>query len=167
MNKSEILHVERLFSSPLSYETDPPRRILVVEDEGIIRRLNAKVLADSGYEVDAAEDGAVAWDALQLNGYDLLITDNKMPKVSGIDLLKKLYAARMTLPVIMVSGTMPTEELKQSPWLQIEAMVDKPYSVEELLITVRNVLLANDGARDEFVSSSIWHRQPSAVCLRL
>ena len=46
---------------------------------------------------------------LQLNGYDLLITDNKMPKVSGVDLLNKLYAARMALPVITVSGTMPTE----------------------------------------------------------
>ena len=48
-----------------------------------------------------------------------------------------------------------------------EATVDKPYSVEELLVTVRNVLLANDGARDEFVPSSIWQRQLSATGLRL
>jgi two-component system response regulator (stage 0 sporulation protein F) len=166
MERNKILHEGKRTCSPLPYGSNPSRRILVVEDNGAIRRLNTKVLMISGYEVDTAEDGEVAWESLQLNDYDLLITDNKMPKVSGVDLLKKLYAARMTLPVIMVSGTMPTEELKQSPWLQVEARVDKPCSVEELLATVRNVLLANDAARDEITPPSIWQSQPSAVSLR-
>jgi DNA-binding response OmpR family regulator len=95
--------------------------------------------------VDGAEDGAVAWDALQLNGYDLMVTDNDMPNVSGVDLLKKLYAARMAMPVVMVSGTMPTAELEQQPWLQVKASLHKPYVVSELLAAVKNVLLANDG----------------------
>ena len=54
------------------------------EDNRVIRRLITKVLVDTGYEVDAAEDGEAAWDALQLNSYNLLITENKMPKVSGV-----------------------------------------------------------------------------------
>jgi DNA-binding response OmpR family regulator len=128
-------------------KVNPPRRILVVEDDAVTRRINTKVLIKSGYEVDAAEDGAVAWDALQLNGYDLLVTDNEMPNVSGVDLLKKLHAARMAMPVIMVSGKMPTAELSRQPWLQIEAALLKPYMASELVDTVRNVLLANDGAR--------------------
>jgi DNA-binding response OmpR family regulator len=68
-----------------------------------------------------------------------------MPKVSGVDLLKKLYAAHMAVPVIMVSGTMPMAELNRQPWLQIKAALPKPYAISELLATVRNVLLANDG----------------------
>jgi DNA-binding response OmpR family regulator len=121
----------------------------VAEDNRAIRQLNRRILTDSGYDVDAAENGEVAWDSLQLNSYDLLITDNDMPKLSGVDLLQKLFAASMALPVIMLTGRMPTKELKQQPWLEIEAMLLKPCAIDELLATVRNVLLANDGAHDE------------------
>jgi DNA-binding response OmpR family regulator len=137
---------------PLQCKTNPSHRILVVEDDALTRRINVKALIKSGYEVDAAEDGAAAWDALKLNGYDLLVTDNDMPNVSGVDLIKKLYAAHMALPVIMVSGKMPTAELNRQPWLQIQAALLKPYMPSELLDTVRNVLFANDGARAEIAA---------------
>jgi DNA-binding response OmpR family regulator len=140
--------------APLESKPNQPQRILVVEDDVVTLRINIKVLTKSGYEVDGAEDGAVAWDALQLNGYDLLVTDNDMPNVSGVDLLKKLYAARMALPVIMLSGTMPTAELERQPWLQIKAALPKPCIVSELLATVRNVLLASGGTRAEIAPSA-------------
>ncbi|MDD5141663.1 MAG: response regulator [Verrucomicrobiales bacterium] len=130
---------------------NPPRRILVVEDNLAIRQLNTEVLTDSGYQVDAAENGAVAWAALQLFDYDLLITDNEMPNVTGVDLLKKLHAASKSLPAIMVSGTMPTEELNREPWLQIVERVVKPYSLSKFLETVEKVLRAADAAREPFV----------------
>ncbi len=139
-------------NASLQRKTNPPQRILVAEDDVVTLRINTNMLTKSGYEVDGAVDGAAAWDALQLNGYDLLVTDNEMPNVSGVDLLNKLYAAQMTLPVIMVSGKMPTAELNRQPWLQIDAVLPKPCVVSELLTTVRNVLLANDGARAEIVS---------------
>jgi DNA-binding response OmpR family regulator len=60
--------------------------------------------------------------------------------MSGIELIKKLHAARMALPVILVSGTIPTEKLKRHPWLQIDATLLKPYSPDELLARVREVL---------------------------
>jgi DNA-binding response OmpR family regulator len=68
-----------------------------------------------------------------------------MPKMSGVELLKKLHAARLSLPVILVSGTMPTNELSRHPWLQIDATLLKPYTPDELLATVRKVLFATDG----------------------
>jgi YesN/AraC family two-component response regulator len=64
--------------------------------------------------VDTAEDGEFGWEALQAKNYDLLITDNNMPKVSGLELVKKLRSARMALPVILASGAMP-EELNRLP----------------------------------------------------
>jgi DNA-binding response OmpR family regulator len=141
--------------APLESKPNQPQRILVVEDDVVTLRINIKVLTKSGYEVDGAEDGAVAWDALQLNGYDLLVTDNEMPNVSGVDLLKKLHAARMALPVIMVSGTMPTAELERQPWLQLEATLHKPYIASELLATVKNVLLTSGGVRAEIAPPPI------------
>src|ERR1700722_8747805 len=79
-------------------------RILVVEDDEDMRRLNTEVLKQFGYQVDAVEDGAIAWDTLQRNKYDLVVTDNAMPNLSGVELLRKLHAARMALPVIMATG---------------------------------------------------------------
>lgn len=126
------------------------QRILVVDDDADILRLNASVLVASGYQVDTAEDGAVAWAALQRNSFDLLITDNNMPKLSGIELLENLLAAHIWLPVILVSGTMPTEELNRHPWLQIEATLLKPYTNADFLGTVETVLgAANATCREK------------------
>ncbi len=124
----------------LSSQIISPHRILVVDDEADIRRLNAEVLSDSGYQVDTAKDGAAAWDALQIKSYHLLITDNSMPKISGVELLRKLHQARIAMPVIMISGTLPLEELKREPWLQIHAMLRKPYTLAELLKKVNDIL---------------------------
>ena len=121
-------------------ETNSPKRILFVDDEPLIRQLHKEALSDVGYAVELAEDGAVAWDALQRQNYDLLITDNDMPKVTGVELLKKLHAARVYVPTIMVSGTMPTEELKQHQWPLVEATLNKPYAIGDLLNTVKNIL---------------------------
>jgi len=136
----------------LQSQRSPPRRILVVDDEECLRELSTQVLIHSGYNVDAAEDGAVAWDTLQHNSYDLLIADNNMPNVSGVELLKKLHAARMDLPVIMVSGTIPTAELSRYSWLQIDATLLKPFTPDELLTTVRKVLYAIDTAPEQLAT---------------
>ena len=127
-------------STPVRSHTDQPQRILVVEDDEEMRRLNTDVLSRSGYEVDAVEDGAVAWDFLELNTYDLIVTDNSMPKVTGVELLKQLRAARISLPVIMATRTLPMEEFSRQPWLQPAATLVKPYTNEELLAAVKKVL---------------------------
>jgi DNA-binding response OmpR family regulator len=126
----------------------PRCRILLVEDDSGLLRLNAEVLKRSGYDVDTAEDGTAAWDMLQLNSYDLLVTDNNMPKVSGIELLKKLQAAGVVLPVIMATGALPKEEFAQYPWLQPGTILLKPYTIAELLGMVKKVLREADGDDD-------------------
>jgi two-component system alkaline phosphatase synthesis response regulator PhoP len=99
----------------LSQTEGPPHRILVVEDEPMICHLNTKMLLDAGYQVETAEDGGVAWDTLQLKSFDLLITDNAMPKVTGLELIEKVRSAGMALPVIMATGVFPEEAFTQSP----------------------------------------------------
>ena len=126
----------------------PRCRVLVVEDDSGLLRLNTEILKRSGYDVDAAEDGAAAWDTLQLKSYDLMITDNKMPKLSGVELLKKLQAAGVVLPVIMATGESPEMEFVQFPWLRPGAILSKPYTIAELLGMVKKVLREADGADD-------------------
>ena len=126
-------------------ENKVPQRILVVDDESDIRQLCTEVLIHHGFVVDAAEDGAAAWDALQRTGYDLLVTDNNMCRMTGVELIKKLHEASIKLPIIMVSGAMPTDELNRHPWLRIDAALLKPFTTDELVGTVRQVLRVSEG----------------------
>jgi len=138
-----------------------PAFLLVVDDDTDTRLLTAEALSRVGHQVDTAEDGAAGWAALQTNSYDLLITDHNMPKVSGVELLKKLRATRMALPAILMSGAMPTQELNSHPRLQIEAMLQKPFTVEELLGTVAEVLGAGCCASESDLGVDL-QSQPSA-----
>jgi DNA-binding response OmpR family regulator len=126
---------------------NPTHRILLVDDDVYARELNAGVLIRFGYNVDTAEDGAAAWKALNDHAYDLLITDNRMPRVTGLELIKKLRSVDMTLPVILASGTVPVEELKRNPWMNLDATLPKPFTLAELLDTVIKVLQAAESAR--------------------
>jgi CheY-like chemotaxis protein len=120
----------------------------VVEDDPLLLEISARMLSGSGFEVTAAADGAAAWQALNNGSYDLLLTDNNMPEVSGLELLKKLHAARRVLPAIMATGTLPHEELAAQPWLQPAATLLKPYTAEEMVRVVKKVLREADSSAD-------------------
>ncbi len=162
MTAKRTLQAEARSGESNQRQPNPRQRILVVEDDPAIRRINTEVLVYSGYQVDAAEDGAAAWDALQLNNYDLVITDNHMPKVTGIELIKKLQDARVDLPVIMATGALPDEEFNRYRWLQPNMILLKPYSFDELLAAVKKVLRAASDARDQIAPPPNWQVQPLA-----
>jgi DNA-binding response OmpR family regulator len=139
-----------------------PQRILLVDDDGGLRQLIAEALADSGYEVDEAADGAEAWRALKSASYDLLVTDNNMPKVTGIELFKKVRAARMALPVIMATGIFPADEFSRHPSLRPAATLLKPYTINELLGTVKEVLGATERAAGQSAPPTVGRSEGSA-----
>jgi DNA-binding response OmpR family regulator len=141
--------------APLPCQASPPRRILVVDDEPSVRQLITSTLARAGYHVDAAEDGALAWEALQAKHYDLLITDNAMPRISGIALVKKLRGEHLALPVVMATGVLPEEELKRHPWLDIRDILLKPFTIEQILQTVRKVFSEAGSTETASVNSQL------------
>jgi DNA-binding response OmpR family regulator len=159
MRNTASLKSEKPAHKHLRVQTDPIQRILVAEDDADIRRLNTEVLIHYGFEVDAAEDGELAWAALTTQEYDLLITDNNMPKVTGVELLKKMHGARMALPVIMATGIEPKSEFARNPLIVPAALLLKPYTIAELLGTVRSVLhaTANPG---EFIMPPLYKHSP-------
>jgi DNA-binding NtrC family response regulator len=127
-------------AAPVQEWTDSACRVLLVDDDRDLRSINARLLLESGYQVDTANDGASGWRALNARHYDVLITDNTMPGVTGLELIKKLRSEDMTLAVILASGTAPMDELSQNPWMRIDALLPKPYTVAQLVRTIDEVL---------------------------
>ena len=147
MRHNHLSQAGEASGAPAQGQPKPPSRILLVDDDLDLRNLYTEVLTRAGYQVDTAENGAAGWKALEANRYDALITDNTMPGVTGLELIKKLRSEDMTLAVILASGTEPIEELIQNPWMEIDAVLPKPYSIAELLRTVDQVLRMPYGAR--------------------
>jgi len=137
---------------PLEFGPRQPHRILVVEQDPFLLHFNVEVLIGHGYEVETAEDGATAWKELQAVNYHLLITGYKLPKVTGIGLIKKLHAAHLALPVVLVAEKTPLHQLVKYPWLQPAATLLKPVAADTLLATVKNVLRATGCLLDKPVA---------------
>jgi len=142
------MHVEDSAITPLEPEPYPVYRILVVDDEPQIRKLISAILMRFGYTVVAAGDGAEAWQALTFGSFDLVVTDNQMPGVSGVELLRKMRDAGRNLPVVMATGVIPKDEFEREPGLKPAAILVKPFTKAELLKTVVDVLGATYGVRD-------------------
>ncbi|MGA2246650.1 MAG: response regulator [Verrucomicrobiota bacterium] len=145
MLDDRISQAENPGSMPIREQLNLSYRILVVDDDNNTRQQSVNVLVGSGYVVEGVKDGAAGWDALQVNDYDLVVTDNKMPKMTGIEMIAKLRSARMVIPVIMATGLLPTEEFARKPWLKPNATLQRPFTNDELLETVRTVLGTEGG----------------------
>jgi CheY-like chemotaxis protein len=123
-------------------------RILVADDDEGMRCLSSNVLSDTGFDVHVACDGEQAWDALCHGHFDLLITDNDMPRLTGMKLIERIRETGMQLPVIIASGSVLTASAHESPQLQIAAVLSKPFSIAELINAARFALFSfdrNDG----------------------
>ena len=109
-----------------------PRHILVVDDEASILKLLANVLRRRGINVDTASNGIEGLEKVQANSYDVVITDLKMPGITGRDFLDTIREVRgAALPVIGMSGT---------PWMlentDFDAVLVKPFSQQTLFDTL-------------------------------
>jgi response regulator RpfG family c-di-GMP phosphodiesterase len=115
-------------------------RILVVDDEKVIREILCEFLALEGYVVRGVEDGEKALSELRLRPYDIVISDLKMPKLSGLELLEKTMSEKLgVLTVIMTGfGTVETaiEAMKKGAYDYIL----KPFKVEEVVHIVQRGL---------------------------
>lgn len=90
--------------SPLPKATTDPARVLVADDDRDIRESLRDWLAQAGYEVDLAADGAEALDRVRAGRYDVLVTDLRMPRMDGLALLAALDEVPARPQVIFLSG---------------------------------------------------------------
>ena len=143
-----------------------PPRILLADNDYFLRQLEAEMLRCAGFEVDDVGNGAAAWDLLQMENYDLLITDNNMPLVFGVELLQRIQSAQMSLPVIMATDSLPVWEYTANSFLQPLTLLFKPYTIAEFIKVVQAKLHTQTGVSNDAMSASL-QRQPPAQSLRL
>ncbi|MCS4239120.1 sigma-54 dependent transcriptional regulator [Myroides odoratus] len=117
-------------------------RILIVEDEAAIRRVLTRILEDESpsYKVDAAEDGEEGLKMITQEDYDLVISDIKMPKMSGDELLVEAKKIKPETVFVMISGHGDLETAINTMKLGAFDYISKPPDLNRLLTTVRNAL---------------------------
>jgi CheY-like chemotaxis protein len=147
MKRKEFMPIEESPPDPSPGRKSFRHRILVVDDSSSLRQLKVNLLVDSGYDVEEARDGADGWEALQTGHYNLVVTDNTMPRMTGVEMIEKLRSARMTVPVIMATGFMPIFVFARKPWLKPDAALTIPFTDDEFLAAVKRIL-GPDGGDD-------------------
>ncbi len=120
---------------------EPPRILLADDEIDLCWEDCLTELIRSGYHVDTVEDGGAAWEALQTVHYDLFITDNKMPMLWGLDLVIKLRAQGMVLPIIFASRLLPRIRPEQKPCFVNVHFLEKPVTPSQLLAMIDHVAL--------------------------
>ena len=121
-------------------ESSRRARILVVDDEPSMRELLAIVLKREGYEVVLAESGREAVAALERHPFDLLVSDIKMPDMSGVDVLRAAKTIDRDILGIMVTAFASTDTAVEALRLGAYDYVSKPFNVEELKDRIRKAL---------------------------
>jgi two-component system, NtrC family, response regulator PilR len=121
----------------------PAARILIVDDERSMREMLEILLRREGYDVTAADGGTAAIALLQERPFDMLISDVRMPDVSGIDVLRTAKALNPGIIGIMVTAYGSKESIQEVLRLQAADYLDKPFNVEELKFRVRKELERN------------------------
>jgi len=120
--------------------TSDKRTILVVEDEGAIRRGLCDVLAYQGYAPNGIETGEDGLREALSNGYDLVILDLMLPGMSGFDVCSAVREQLPALPILMLTARGSEEDILEGFQRGADDYVTKPFSVSELLARVQALL---------------------------
>jgi DNA-binding response OmpR family regulator len=124
-------------------------RILLIDDDELLRGVLARALAHAGHDVLQASDGQQGVDLFQVAGVDLVITDLVMPVQEGVETILKLRQANKTLPIIAISGGVTNSPLYLNLAKKIGAkcILPKPFTPQELLAAI-NAVLAESGFKE-------------------
>jgi len=115
-------------------------RILIVEDEKKVARFIQQGLEEEHYSVDVAHDGERGALLAETQGYDLLILDVMLPKLSGIEMTRRLRASRLATPILMLTAKTATEDKVAGLDSGADDYLTKPFAFAELLARVRSLL---------------------------
>jgi two-component system chemotaxis sensor kinase CheA len=113
-------------------------RVLVVDDSPVVRDLVSEILSDAGLTVETAEDGAAAWEIIQRQEPDLLVSDVEMPRMTGLELLSHVRTRSQRLPVVLLTTRGSLEDRRKATTLGANAyLVKTDFQSDKLLDVVR------------------------------
>jgi putative two-component system response regulator len=124
-------------------------RILVIDDEDVIRMLVMEILDAAGHEVAGADSAERALELLDETEFDLVVSDVVMPGLSGLELLEAVNARRASLPVVLVTGAGTYDTLSQALTRGAAGLVTKPFAHAALQGAVADALERATRSRDE------------------
>jgi DNA-binding response OmpR family regulator len=104
-----------------------------------LREVNA-----TGMRVVTARDGEEAWDQVRQRPWDLVVTDQTMPGLSGLELIRRMRGAGMRVPVVFVSSALPLHLLREEADLGIDCLLEKPVAPGELLEVMRGLVAGRE-----------------------
>jgi DNA-binding NtrC family response regulator len=142
-------------------------KILVAEDDAMVRDVIVKFLTDEGYSVIVANDGLAAIKSLRLEDIKLVLTDLRMPGADGMEVLRTALKINPKIAVVLVTayGTLDTalEAMKEGAYDYIV----KPFVMQQLLLVVRNAFnLANLIEENEELSKQLKETYRTLEALR-
>jgi two-component system NtrC family response regulator len=114
--------------------------ILVVEDEAKMRRLLELELADQDFHAQTVADAETALKLLNTNHFDLIVTDLKLPGMSGIEFLQAVKRANAAIPIIIMTAFGTVESAVEAMKIGASDYVLKPFSLAELVLVIRKEL---------------------------
>jgi two-component system chemotaxis response regulator CheY len=112
---------------------DPNMRVLVVDDFSTMRRIIKNILRQLGFnDIVEADDGTTAWDTLNKDKIDFVISDWNMPQMTGIELLRKVRASEefADLPFLMVTAEAQQENILEAVQAKVSNYIVKPFTAE-------------------------------------
>jgi putative two-component system response regulator len=124
-------------------------RILVIDDEHVIRMLVMEILEAAGHHVTGAESAERALALLDREDFDLVVSDVVMPGLSGLELLELVRSRSASLPVVLVTGAGTYDTLSQALTRGAAGLVTKPFAHAELQAAVADALDRASRSREE------------------
>ncbi|MFP5461759.1 MAG: response regulator [Gammaproteobacteria bacterium] len=126
-------------------------RILLAEDDQVLADGLCRSMRQSGYAIDHVASGSDADSALSLHEYDLLILDLGLPRLPGIDVLKRLRSRNSPLPVLILTAADSVEQRVRALDLGADDFMAKPFALNELEARVRALVRRSMGATTAFL----------------
>jgi len=114
---------------------DPNMRVLVVDDFSTMRRIIKNILRQLGFNnIVEADDGTTAWDVLNKDKIEFIISDWNMPQMTGIDLLRKVRSSEefADMPFLMVTAEAQQENIIEAAQAKVSNYIVKPFTAETL-----------------------------------
>ncbi len=122
-----------------------PLNVLVVDDMSVVRRMLCQMLQHLGVmgDIQEAADGQEAWEFLRKRPYDLVICDINMPRLNGLDLLRRLRAIPQyqTTPFLMITGEVSEDIVAAAAESEVDAYLLKPFKISSLESRLRGIIL--------------------------
>lgn len=142
-------------------------RILLVEDDAMIRRAMVAALKDHGLTVDALGDGAQVLSAVLAQPYDLLILDLGLPKMDGLDVLAQIRAAKVDLPILIVTARDDIKSRIGGLDGGADDYVVKPFDMQELLARIRALVRRHGGTAQPMLSNGKLTLNPATFEVKI